>query len=110
MPKFYADFNDKNGRFCSKDVKAELIKLSSEGVDGVVLDLRNKGIRVEIASFGCSMSGLLSNRCSGFINLDILLDEAQQAPIDNSEEPDSEEEPVQAEVEYEVIDADETDR
>ena len=43
LPKFYADFNDKNGRFCSKDVKDELIKLSSEGVDGVVLDLRNNG-------------------------------------------------------------------
>ena len=94
------------------EIKPDVVVLISGDSDfiPVVLDLRNKGIRVEIASFGCSMSGLLSNRCSGFINLDILLDEAQQAPIDNSEEPDSEEEPVQAEVEYEVIDADETDR
>ena len=43
LPKFYADFNDKNGRFCSKDVKIELEKLASENVDGVILDLRNNG-------------------------------------------------------------------
>ncbi len=43
LPKFYADFNDKNGRFCSKDVKTELEKLNRENVDGVVLDLRNNG-------------------------------------------------------------------
>lgn len=43
LPKFYADFNDKNGRFCSKDVKTELEKLASENVDGVVFDLRNNG-------------------------------------------------------------------
>ena len=43
LPKFYADFNDKNGRFCSKDVKRELEKLVSEHVDGVILDLRNNG-------------------------------------------------------------------
>jgi len=43
LPKFYADFNDKNGRFCSKDVKAELVKLAGEHVDGVILDLRNNG-------------------------------------------------------------------
>lgn len=43
LPKFYADFNDRRGRFCSKDVKAELLKLASENIDGVVLDLRNNG-------------------------------------------------------------------
>ena len=43
LPKFYADFNDKTGRFCSKDVKKELEKLAGEHVDGVVLDLRNNG-------------------------------------------------------------------
>lgn len=43
LPKFYADFNDRNGRFCSKDVKKELEKLASEHVDGVILDLRNNG-------------------------------------------------------------------
>ena len=43
LPKFYADFNDQNGRFCSKDVKIELEKLASEHVDGVIFDLRNNG-------------------------------------------------------------------
>lgn len=43
LPKFYADFNDKTGRFCSKDVKIELEKLASEHVDGIVFDLRNNG-------------------------------------------------------------------
>ncbi len=43
LPKFYADFNDKSGRFCSKDIKKELEKLASENIDGVVLDLRNNG-------------------------------------------------------------------
>lgn len=43
LPKFYADFQDNNGRFCSKDVKAEVRKLKAAGVDGIVLDLRNNG-------------------------------------------------------------------
>ena len=43
LPKFYADFNDKTGRFCSKDVKIELEKLANEHVDGVIFDLRNNG-------------------------------------------------------------------
>lgn len=43
LPKFYADFDDPNGRFSAKDVEAELEKLKAEGVDGVVLDLRNNG-------------------------------------------------------------------
>ncbi len=43
LPKFYADFNDKNGRRCSKDVKAELEKLKAEKVSGIVIDLRNNG-------------------------------------------------------------------
>lgn len=38
----------------------------------VVLELREKGIRVEVASFEDSMSQLLSNRCSGKISLDFL--------------------------------------
>ena len=43
LPKFYADFKDRNGRRCAKDIEIELSKLKSSGVDGIVLDLRNNG-------------------------------------------------------------------
>lgn len=43
LPGFYADFDDPNGRFAAEDVEAELEKLKQEGVDGVILDLRNNG-------------------------------------------------------------------
>ena len=43
LPSFYADFQDKNGRFCSKDVAAEIEKLKAKDVDGIILDLRYNG-------------------------------------------------------------------
>lgn len=43
LPRFYADFKDKGGRFCSTDVKNELLKLKEAGVNGVVMDLRFNG-------------------------------------------------------------------
>jgi carboxyl-terminal processing protease len=43
LPEFYADFEKPDGNRCSMDVAAELIKLKSEKVDGVILDLRNNG-------------------------------------------------------------------
>lgn len=44
LPKFYADFNNKNGgRRCAEDVKKEVAKLKKQGVDGIILDLRNNG-------------------------------------------------------------------
>jgi len=41
LPEFYADFNHINGPRCAVDVKNEVIKLKSEGVIGMILDLRN---------------------------------------------------------------------
>ncbi len=43
LPKFYADFNDKDGRRCSDDVEVELEKLKQAQVDGIILDLRGNG-------------------------------------------------------------------
>jgi carboxyl-terminal processing protease len=44
LPKFYVDFNNPyTGRSCSEDVRKEIIKLTSEGIDALVFDLRNNG-------------------------------------------------------------------
>ena len=43
LPKFYLDFQDKNGRHCSQDVSNELENLKKDGAEGIILDLRNNG-------------------------------------------------------------------
>lgn len=43
LPKFYIDFEDVNSRNATSDVKNEIERLKSEGMDGLVLDLRNNG-------------------------------------------------------------------
>jgi carboxyl-terminal processing protease len=43
LPEFYADFNHTSGRRCATDVLEEVKKLKSEGVDGMILDLRGNG-------------------------------------------------------------------
>ncbi|PRY11604.1 carboxyl-terminal processing protease [Pontibacter ummariensis] len=43
LPGFYADFENKDGRFSGADVKKEIEKLKAAGVEGLVLDLRNNG-------------------------------------------------------------------
>jgi carboxyl-terminal processing protease len=43
VPKFYRDFNDPSGRNCTDDVKKELLRFKENGVEGVILDLRNNG-------------------------------------------------------------------
>jgi carboxyl-terminal processing protease len=43
LPKFYADFDNENGRRCAEDVETEIEKLKKANVKGIVLDLRNNG-------------------------------------------------------------------
>lgn len=43
VPKFYRDFNDRNGRNCTDDTRKEIQKLNKEGIEGLILDLRNNG-------------------------------------------------------------------
>ncbi len=43
LPRFYADFEDDEGRSCARDVRTELEKLKTQNVSGVILDLRNNG-------------------------------------------------------------------
>ncbi len=41
LPKFYADFNNTGGRNCTDDVRDEITKLKNDGIEGLILDLRN---------------------------------------------------------------------
>jgi len=43
LPKFYMDMHKQGGRSCATDVKLEIEKLKAEGIDGLILDLRNNG-------------------------------------------------------------------
>lgn len=44
LPEFYTNFTgNPNGHTSGEDVKKEVVKLMSEDVDGIVLDLRNNG-------------------------------------------------------------------
>ena len=43
LPKFYIDFTDRTGRDAAKDIKIELERLKKEGVQGIVMDLRDNG-------------------------------------------------------------------
>lgn len=41
LPKFYADFENPDGRSCAEDVAVEVEKLMKSNVKGIILDLRN---------------------------------------------------------------------
>ncbi|MCH4553585.1 MULTISPECIES: carboxy terminal-processing peptidase [Aestuariibaculum] len=43
LPSFYVDFKDYKNINAAKDVKTEIARLKSEGIEGLVLDLRNNG-------------------------------------------------------------------
>ncbi|CAI8171599.1 MAG: Tail-specific protease [Bacteroidota bacterium] len=43
LPKFYVDFKDYKERNAAKDMQEEIIRLKNQGVQGLVIDLRNNG-------------------------------------------------------------------
>ena len=43
LPKFYIDFEDQNSRDAGKDVAIEVNRLKAEGVQGIVMDVRDNG-------------------------------------------------------------------
>lgn len=43
LPKFYINFEDYNKRNAASDIKQEILRLKEQGVQGLVLDLRNNG-------------------------------------------------------------------
>ncbi len=43
LPKFYISFEDYNKRNAASDIKQEILRLKEEGVEGLVMDLRNNG-------------------------------------------------------------------
>ena len=79
----------------SFDIRPDIVVIASGDSDfiPVVQELRDKGIRVEIASFDNAMSGLLARRCSGYISLDDIY----------TEDGDTEAEPEEAGPEKEEI-------
>ena len=43
LPRFYISFDDANYRDSAKDMEQEIERLKKEGVDGLLIDLRNNG-------------------------------------------------------------------
>ena len=43
LPKFYFDFEDYSERNAASDIKKEIIRLKEQGIEGLILDLRNNG-------------------------------------------------------------------
>lgn len=43
LPKFYIDFENKDNRDAAKDVAVEVDRLKAQGVEGIIMDLRDNG-------------------------------------------------------------------
>ncbi|NOR87494.1 MAG: tail-specific protease, partial [Bacteroidales bacterium] len=43
LPSFYTNFNDPKGRSCGSDMKKEIKKITGEGINDIIIDLRGNG-------------------------------------------------------------------
>ena len=43
IPKFYIDFDNRSNRDAAKDLRIEIERLKEQGIQGIVIDLRNNG-------------------------------------------------------------------
>lgn len=43
LPKFYIDFENEDNRDAAKDITLEVERLKQQGVEGIIMDLRNNG-------------------------------------------------------------------
>lgn len=69
LPSFYTNFNDPKGRSCGADMKKELEKITNEGIENVIIDLRGNGggsLRdaVEIAGLFIDQGPVVQRRSS----------------------------------------------
>ncbi|MCX7546869.1 carboxy terminal-processing peptidase [Xanthomarina sp. F1114] len=70
LPKFYVDFEDYKSRNAASDIKQEIERLKKEGMEGLVIDLRNNGggslpVVVEIAGMFIKEGPVVQVRATG---------------------------------------------
>lgn len=70
LPKFYVDFEDYKSRNAASDIKQEIERLKAEGMEGLVLDLRNNGggslpVVVDIAGMFIKEGPIVQVRAAG---------------------------------------------
>jgi carboxyl-terminal processing protease len=78
LPKFYIDFENKDGRDAYKDIKTEIARLKVEDVSGLILDVRDDGggslsTVVDIAGLFIEDGPIVQVKSSG-LRKDILAD------------------------------------
>ena len=78
LPKFYIDFKDINSRNAATDMKKEIERLKKQGIDGLVIDLRNNGggslkTVVDIGGLFINKGPIVQVRSAGY-NIEVLRD------------------------------------
>jgi len=86
LPRFYFDMSNQNGRNAASDVKEEVKRLKTEGVEGLVLDLRNNGggsLKAAIDIAGLFIDrGPVVQVASGDGKIDVLQDRSNSVDWD----------------------------